>query len=482
MAMIKFTDSKRKNIVCCIHDLTDTYTSGWAKEISINLSDYMIHRFDLHEFDIYIGNDEQELLTVAANNNYTHAVIIAAGTYLGLSDKIFTAIETLCEKEFFIAGHILDRNTRGWELHHQFYVVHLPEYLELDCPPIDNGSFFVRADHTIIAPLRSEESLYDDPEVPVWIRPGSTEVTYTHKLHGWDIIDLALRNNKVLIDLGEEIRNNKKYVYYEYDHVFVREISSVYYNQFFCNNYFSSWNSDGIQDHISIDKPVEQYVTVGIGLNWVKNLIKLNYTKDATVIFTDINYNCLRFMKALVTEWDGENYAEFYRSQIEFEINNSYVSDINSLIRQTDSQWQEFRLTFDNWPEVWQNVKQLNYKFVPIDYTSEYKFDFFESGKSTFLNFSDLFNHSPYMHTLSLKYRVAAENRLFNKLKEKDPDAWVLLTSRATDGFHPNNNRIRYGKVKDFDRTDMNDLKSPPWHKDEWSVICLLTGERKLLT
>lgn len=481
MAMIKFSRNKHKSIVCCIHDLTETYASGWARELSINLSDYMIHRFDLHKFDIFIGNNEGELLTVAANDGYSHAVIIAAGTYLGLSDRIFTAIEQLCNQEFFIAGHILDRNTRGWELHHQFYIVHLPEYLELDCPPIDEGSFFVRADHVAVAPLRSEECLYNDNEVPVWIKPGSTNITYTHKLHGWNLIDLALRKNKILIDLGEEIRNNKKYVYYEYDHVFVREISSIFYNQFFCNNFYSPWNSDGIQEHISMDKPVEQYVTVGIGLNWVKNLIKLNYTKDTTVIFTDINYNCLRFMKALVTTWDGNNYAEFYKQHIDFEINNSYVSDMDNLIKWTNKLWEEFQATFDDWQAVWTSIKKLKFKFVPIDYTSEYNFDFIDSGKSTFLNFSDLFNHSPYMHTLSLKYRVAAENRLFNKLEQKDPNMWVLLTSRAADGFFQEK-KVRFAQIKDFDRTDMNKLITPPWHTSDWKVVCLFTGENKLLT
>ena len=481
--MIKFTNNKRKKIVCCITDLTDTYTSGWAKEISINLSDFMIHRFNLHEFDIFIGNNEEELLKTACEENYyTHALIIAAGTYFGLSDRIFTAIDRLCDKEFFIAGHILDREERGWELHHQFYVVHLPEYAELNYPSIAEGNYFDRNDNTIIAPARSENFLYDDEEVPEWIRLGKEEKTFTHRLHGWDIIDTALKNNKILIDLGDDIRNNKKYVYYEYDHVFIRELASINYNQFFCNNYFASWNSDSIQNHISIDKPVEQYVTVGIGLNWIKNLIKLNYTPSTTVIFTDINYNCLKFMKALVTTWDGENYGDFYKTQIEFEINNSYVGNVGSLVQWTDSQWQEFRATFDDWPAVWKSIQQLEYKFIPIDYTSNYNFDFIEANKTTFLNFSDLFNHSPYMHTLSLKYRVAAENRLFNKLENKDPDMWILLTSRASDGFHPNKNRIRYGRVKDFDRTDMNDLNAPPWHKSDWIVFCLLTGNKKLLT
>jgi hypothetical protein len=481
--VIKFSIKKKKRILCCITDLTETYKSGWAKEISVNLTDNLIYRFDLHKYDIYIGTSEQDLLRTAAKDGfYTHAVIIAAGTSLGLSDRLFPAIEEMCSKEFFIAGHILDRNVRGWELNHQFYIVNLAEYIELGYPPISEGNYFDADPNIVVAPLRSAESLYNDPEVPVWIKPGNSLITYTHKLHGWDILDTALTNNKILLDLGEDIRLNKKYFYYEFDHVFVREISRVYYNHFFSNNFYASWNSDEIQNQISIDKPVEQYISVGIGLNWIKNLIKLNYTSNTRVVFTDINYNCLRFMKALVTSWSGEDYGDFYRQQLEFEINDSYIRDIDGLVDWTNDQWNSFRASFDDWPAVWASIRQLKFEFMPIDYTSTYDLSFIEQNKTTFINLSDLFNHAPPMHVLSLKYRVSAENRLLNKLEEHDPNMWLLLTSRAATGFHPTLNRSEFNRVSKFIRTDMNDLNAPPWHRDDWKVYCLFTGKRKLLT
>jgi len=220
----KFNVIKQKRILCCVVDNLDLYQSNTAKEISVNLTDFMLHRFNLYSFDIFIGKNEDELLQEASKDEfYTHAVIIACGTSFKLSDRIFSAIERVCEKEFFISGHILDRNGHShyknacFELHHQFYIVNLKQYAELGFPLVGQEE---NISYTQIKPERSVEYLYNDHEVPEWIKPGTELKTYDIKLHGWNILNVGLENNKTLIDLGLDIRNNKQYIYYEYDHVF----------------------------------------------------------------------------------------------------------------------------------------------------------------------------------------------------------------------------------------------------------------------
>jgi len=138
----KFKTDKEKSILCCIVDNLDSCHSIWAKDVNINLTDYMVHRFAVKQFDVYVGENENELLYHAATDGYTHAVIIAGGTSLGLSDRLFPAIEQKCTEEFFIAGHILDRSTHSYfknacfELHHQFYIINLEEYALLGFPAV----------------------------------------------------------------------------------------------------------------------------------------------------------------------------------------------------------------------------------------------------------------------------------------------------------------------------------------------------------
>lgn len=468
--MVKFHSVKKKSLVCCIVDNRHLYTSGWATEVSNNISDFLIHRFVVRDYDVMISKDEDELLGLAYMEGYEHALIIAGGTSLGLSDRIFPALEKLCQQDFFIAGHVLHRNENSYyknayyELHHQFYVVNLKQYHELQYPQVGQPSLET---HVQVEPLRSESFLYGDHEVAEWIRPGVESKTFTQKLHGWNIISTALAHNKKLIDLGPEIRDNKKYLYYEHDHVFLREVSNIYWNHFFCNNFYASWNSDRLRDNLVFDGPVEQYITVGIGVYWISNLIKLGVTTDTRVVFTDINYNCLKFMETMVNEWDGTDYHEFYRKHMP-RLPNNTTQDVDAYIEYTRAQWEEFVSKFNDWPAIWARIKTLKFDYVLIDYMSSYNLDWIEPGKKTLINLSDVFTHSPYIATQSLKYRVSCENKLLNNIKKVDENINVLMTSRAADGFHPVKIRTSYSAVKDFDLTDINELNKPAWHLVDW--------------
>ena len=87
------------------------------------------------------------------------------------------------------------------------------------------------------------------------------------------------------------------------------------------------WNSDSLPNTLRVDKPVDHYISTGTGLNWIHNLIKLGYHQDTKVTFIDISYAVLSFMKALVEEWDGVDYATFYMNQVKF-VPESYDYDL----------------------------------------------------------------------------------------------------------------------------------------------------------
>lgn len=469
--MVKFNQVNKNRIVLCVVDNRDLYQTGWATEIATNITDFMLHRFTMRDYDIYIGKDENQLLAEASNNEfYSHAVVVAMGMSLGLSDRLFTAIEKLCKQDFFLAGHILERNENSYwkngyyELHHQFYIVRLAEYKELGCPVIGEQE---EVAHTQIEPLRSTECLYGDHEVAAWIKPGTTQKDYAMKCHGWHIISSALANNKTIVDLGKDIRDNKKYFYYEHDHVFLRLVGDIYQNQFFCNNFVSSWNSDQYKEHIPFTGPVEQYITVGTGVYWISYLERIGVTNDTEVVFTDINHNCLKFMETMVNEWDGTDYHGFYKKNMP-QLPNNTTQDVDAYFDYTKREWETFISKQDNWLETWNRTKQLKFKYVLIDYMASYNLDWITPGKRTLMNLSDVFTHSPYIATQSLKYRVSCENKLFNRLRNLDPNIHIIMTSRAADGFRPNT-RTLSGPVSNFELTDINELKKPVWRTRDWT-------------
>ena len=467
--VVRFRTEKQQSIVFCILDTIDNCQSGYARELCINLTDFLIHRIDLFGYDIFISKNEDELLQTTAENGYSHAVIISAGTSLGLSDRLFDAIETQCRDDFFIAGHVIDRNgsdyyKTGFELHQQFYIVNLSEYKQLGSPSVGLEEW---VEHQQVLHSRSEEYLYNDPRLPRSIARGTKTEIVQVKLHGWNILNVALTNNKQIVQTSSEVRASKRYLYYEYDHVFLTRLADVKYYQFFATNFFAGWNSDTLRNQLSFDGPVDQYATVGIGFNWIKNLELAGFTENTKVIFTDINHNCLMFMKKMVEEWDGKDYADFYWNNKPMMPNNPpYISD--SYKEQIANQWEQFLTTVDDWDTLWAKVKQLTYDYVLIDYTATFNFDWLEAGRKTLLNLSNLYNHGPFVLHSSLKYRIACENMLIQKLTKKDPNIVIMLTARAADGFWKTSDRILLDRISNFTYTDITDLKTPSWHTKDW--------------
>jgi pterin-4a-carbinolamine dehydratase len=175
-------------------------------------------------------------------------------------------------------------------------------------------------------------------------------------------------------------------------------------------------------------------------------------------------------MKKMVEEWDGNNYAEFYWQHKPMLPNNPpYISE--EYKNQIKKQWEEFLTTVDDWNVLWNNIKQLTYDYVLIDYTASFNFDWLETNRRTILNLSNLYNHSPFVAMNSLKYRISCENRLLQQLKEKDPNITVMLTARAADGFWKTSNKHYLDKADNFVYTDIRELKQTEWHKEDWKHL-----------
>lgn len=465
--VVKYNEVGQQKIVYCVLDNLNECDNLIAKDMSINSIDFLIRGMITHDYDVLIGTDETALLTEAVNaNKYTHAVIVATGTYLWMGDRLFDDVKQLCYQDFFVAGHVLDRGDFYLELHKQFYIMNLNEYKDLGCPAVEEGAWFVDDFHEEFQP---SVSAYKDngDEVIQSMTIGSKKKTYKSKLHGWNILKLALEYNKKTIDIGESIRRSKNYLYHEYDHVFINSYAKIFHQQLFARNIVAPWNSDKVYDSINFKGPVEQYITLGTGLNWIRNLTLVGYTPDTRVVFTDINHNCLRFMKEMINNWDGVDYDKFYHSFEQF-----YPSGVPEQVFKNlsaNKEFEEFKQFFDSWEDTWNAVKQLTFEYKLIDYTAEYDLSWIDSSKKTLMNFSDLFNHAPLTPLQSIKFKIGAENRLINNLTKINPDITVIFSSRAATGYKELDMFI--GKIGNFTFTNIEDLKMLPWHTHDWKAV-----------
>lgn len=475
---------KKRKIAYCILDNIDNQFSTSSQEVARNLTDFFLSAVIIRDYDIFIDSNTDNLLRrVASDDFYSHAVVVITGTHMKLSERLFEAVEDKCQEHFTVAGHILDRSKFNgyYEIHNQFFIANMEEYRRLGSP--DLGQTTWDEDHVKLEPIRSTEIVNEDDEIPVWIKLGSIEKTYKHKMHGWNMIDHGLKNNAVFCDVGDSIRNSKYYLYFEHDHVFYRHMPELFNYSLICNNMVTPWNSDLVPEHIRLEKPVDHYVTTGTGLNWIHNIIKLNYHAGTRVTFMDISYAVLSFMKALVEEWDGTDYASFYMKQLKF-FPESFDYDLVNHERSIRAWWDEFEKTFDNFQETWNDVKKLKFDFKLIDLFVNNQFRFITPGESTFVNVSDAFNHVPYVPLASVKFRVSRENNLIDTLKEIDSNIVLHIPTRIGHFYKlnlANNENITSGKVADFNLWDINEFNTPPWQEKNWKSLCPLTAQVRIL-
>ena len=470
---------KEKKIVYCILDNIDNQAGTYSREVARNVSDYFLSTLLRRKYDILIDNNIDDLLRRASQDFYTHAVVIITGTHTGLSENLFEAVENKCKEHFTVAGHILERGDAYYEIHNQFFIMNLEEYKRLGSP--DMGQVSWNETHTQIEPIRSEECVRNDSEIPVWTKQGTVEREYKHKRHGWNFFKEGLKNNAIFCDVGDDIRNNKKYMYFEYDHVFFKapHAPELFSYSLVCNNMVTPWNSDMLPTYIDIgsDK-LDHFVTTGTGLNWIHNITKLGYHENTKITFIDISYAVLCFMKAMVEEWDGIDYASFYMKQLKF-VPNNYRLDLVNHERRIREWFPKFEQEFNNFQETWNKVKQIKFDFVLTDLFSNNNFDYINPAETTLVHVSDAFNHVPYVHNAPVKFRVARENALIENLKDINPNIWLHIPTRLGHTYKTtlrDEEQIKFGRVSEFNLWDINEFNCPPWQIENWKSYCPITG------
>lgn len=284
--IIDYTPSDTSQIAFCIVDNIDTYANSWIKETVKNIADFTISNLYAKGYSIFVGHDEDKLLDYVSNKDYTHAVIMSPGTEFINGTAFFDAILKLTKQDFFIAGHVLDRDDAYYELHHQCYIVNLETYKALSCPVI--GQQILGATHVQEEPNRSDDN-YHDCHTPITIDRGWRERTYKHKCHGWNILTTAFSNDAPVIVFDDSIRNNKRHLYPESKKDFEDKVSWLYHRQLYCATEFvhtanTEWTNGDFNKFKQVVLPAS-------------GTLYLNLIDEGKVTFYDYNQKALDYWK-----------------------------------------------------------------------------------------------------------------------------------------------------------------------------------------
>jgi len=293
MNILEFTPGWKTDIAFCFVDNTRSYQSG-IREFMKNQADGTLSNVYAKKWTIYQWIDEDALLRHACNNGHKWAVVSSTGTEFINGSEFFDAVQSMVKKDFFIAGHVLDRSEAYYELHHQCYIINLEKYKELGQPVV--GEQELGSKHIQYIPERSNDNIHDD-YTPLTVTHGNyTREEYQHKCHGWHILSIAFDNKETVLIFDETIRSNKKHFYPESPKDFYKNLSWAYYRLNYCHTTFVHTSNTE-----TIDLPVRQYkqiVTPASGV-WFTDYL----APGASVIMYDYNKSSLDYWQTQHPEY-----------------------------------------------------------------------------------------------------------------------------------------------------------------------------------
>ena len=301
-----------KSIAYCIIDNIADYKDGYTKELMKNISDYTISNLYGEGYDVFVSLDEDTMLSHVANLGYRHAVVFSTGTEFISGTSFFKEIEKICKTDFFIHGHILDRQEAYYELHHQCYLIDLEKYNILGQPLV--GSQQLGTTHTQIEPSRTSENLHDD-YTPLFISLGNSQTLYKHKMHGHNLISTGLMHGYQIVAFTNNIRQFKKYYYPENPTECLNQLSWAHGRYNYCMTEFVHTSHTEI---FNVDDMYDQLIITASGTELLKYA-----NPDANVIVYDYNQKSLDYYKDII-DWDN---IEFVK------IDLMGVSDVNAFIK-----------------------------------------------------------------------------------------------------------------------------------------------------
>ena len=293
MNIIEFNTDYNSDIAFCFVDNTRNYQSN-IREFMKNQADGTLANVYAKKWTIYQWINEDALLQHACNKGHKWAVVFSTGTEFINGAAFFDAVQSMVKKDFFIAGHVLDRSDAYYELHHQCYIINLEKYKELSQPVV--GEQELGSKHIQYIPERSNDNIHDD-YTPLTVSSGNyTREEYQHKCHGWNILSIAFDNNETVLIFDETIRSNKKHFYPESLKDFYKNLSWAYYRLNYCHTTFVHTSNTE-----TIDLPVSQYkqiVTPASGV-WFTDYL----APGASVIMYDYNKASLDYWQTQHPEY-----------------------------------------------------------------------------------------------------------------------------------------------------------------------------------
>jgi len=209
----------KNNIAVCIFP-SDTLEHVAIKQKMLDYTLFFALRFRsfTDKLDIVFADNIDDGLT--KYQDYDHMLFMAAGMRIYDSTILFDVDEVINNNpNYLAAAHILEWGNDWYELHHQFVLVNVKNWVAAGTPKYGGWE----PDVDVLPVIERSKENFHDHYTPLWIKPTGDHMWVYHEKQGWNFIGEAFDKGFDIINWDQKVRNKRTYYYPETD-------SELFYN------------------------------------------------------------------------------------------------------------------------------------------------------------------------------------------------------------------------------------------------------------
>jgi len=451
-----------RNYTVAFIDNTELANNDIARGVSKNLTEFwwveLGAQIGLKNIKKFLSH--QQAIKYAVKNNVEHLVCINMGNDLEVQGRFLETLDSFLVEDDILVGHILDRKERYIEIHDQAFYLNTKKLKEIsDCD-------FTRHEDSIelIEPTRSEENHHDE-YTPFWIAPSLFTNTYKNCKRGYKIVNDILKAGYTIRSFDNYVRKSKFYLYPDTDDTsdkLAQLTEKQLISKFYVYNTDTNNTNSRFVKSCTNAQPLSRMVTVAAGLNHLKIIKEIGYTKDFELMFADYDRFSLYVMRKMYETWDGRDYKKFIQSIDTRTYNGNFVAEnFGDFDNDFIEHWGGFEEWCTWWTEFRDNIKvkfeRVNYLLVRQHTDQVNKIhDFLNVEGNKILWLSNVYHYKPTSIFHSLIDRARAQDYLISRI----PNTVHIFGDFAMPYGSPGLTSDKYIKIEKIAHQFLNQIEN----------------------
>jgi len=413
-------------------DLTSRIKDTMALALSKNITEFWTQEAANYNMKVSCSDNADNLLNWADQAGLNYLLVVATGSHLAKRKNLFNALPEYIEKNkdtLTVAGHVLDRWSKFYELHHQCFLVDMNWWRAAGKPFVGEENMNIAWTATKVR--RSEENWHDD-YTPHWIEKTDDNTDYTGRRYGWNILNEALKSGNRINSFNELIRDNKYYLYPEVEPDFHSKMTDVFNNMQSYSHFVA--NTETPPD--KMPSGMQGVICTAGGLTPLICAYTANLKPGAKVSIFDVSPLSIAIQR------------EFRKAKCNFK---NFRQDFENVTRglQLDSMWravdnidrmQEIIDTLmpqgleDFINNVWPHLEVLHFEMNLTELYYVRNLINRHKGENTLVHLTNIFHYqnTGWLYSATNRYRL--ERDLINLFNKEGPDNLFLYSNRPGRG------------------------------------------------